>query len=116
MELIERAQSYAVQKTDELITKAIEQAYIDGYREGYKDRENEIPVVLTDGNVEYVDLGLPSKTLWTTDYVKEKDKILYLPYCEAKKYNIPTKEQWEELKKCCSLQVDDVFDDKSAQI
>ena len=79
MELIERAQTYAVQKTDELITKAIEQAYIDGYRDGYKDRENEIPVVLTDGNVEYVDLGLPSKTLWSTDYVKEKDSILYLP-------------------------------------
>jgi hypothetical protein len=106
MELIERAKSYAVQKTDELITKAIEQAYIDGYRDGYKDRENEIPVVLTDGNVEYVDLGLPSKTLWSTDYVKEKGEIVYLPYCEANKYNIPTKKQWEELRDSCRWRYD----------
>ena len=48
--------------------KAIAQAYADGYRNGYKDREEEIPVDLRDNKTEYVDLGLPSGTLWSTDY------------------------------------------------
>lgn len=101
MELIDKAKNYVAQKAEEMLTAAIERAYMDGYRDGYKDRGDEIPIILSDGSAEYVDLGLPSGTLWSTDYVKEKENILYLPYCEAKKYSIPTKEQWEELYKSC---------------
>lgn len=101
MELIERAETYAEGKADEAITKAIAKAYEDGYRDGYKDREEEIPVDLRDNRTVYVDLGLPSGTLWARDYERENEKVLYLPYEKAAKYNIPTKEQWEELFECC---------------
>lgn len=101
MEITERAGNYAEGKANEAITKAIAQAYADGYRDGYKDREEEIPVDLRDNKTEYVDLGLPSGTLWSNDYEKENGETLYLPYGEAAKYAIPTEEQWKELREYC---------------
>ena len=50
---------------------------------------------------EYVDLGLPSGTLWKTT----NEPCGLLTYEEAMaRYanNLPTKEQWEELIRCCS--------------
>lgn len=47
---------------------------------------------------EFVDLSLPSGTLCAADYLRDEEgNILYLPYNEAKKYNLPTKEQVQEL-------------------
>ena len=40
MELIEKAEKYAVGKANTAMDKAIAQAYADGYRDGYTDREN----------------------------------------------------------------------------
>lgn len=100
-ELKEIAANYAAGKANEAIDKAISQAYADGYRDGYKDREEEIPVDLRDNRTEYVDLGLPSGTLWAKDFEKDGDNILYLPYMQAKRYNLPTREQWEELVSFC---------------
>ena len=77
---------------------------MDGYRDGYNDREEEIPEDLRENGVEYVDLGLPSGTLWSNDYLKEDDEIVYLPYGKAEKMNIPTEEQWNELVKCCKFE------------
>lgn len=101
MEITERAGNYAEGKANEAITKAIAQAYADGYRDGYKDREEEIPVDLRDNKTEYVDLGLPSGTLWSNDYEEENGETLYLPYGKAAKYAIPTEEQWNELFEYC---------------
>lgn len=101
MEITERAGNYAEGKANEAITKAIAQAYADGYRDGYKDREEEIPVDLRDNKTEYVDLGLPSGTLWSNDYETENGETLYLPYGKAAKYAIPTEEQWNELFENC---------------
>lgn len=100
-EIAEIAANYAAGKANEAIDKAIAQAYADGYRDGYKDREEEIPVDLRENKTEYVDLGLPSGTLWSTDYEKNDNNILYLPYVQAKRYNIPTNKQWEELVTEC---------------
>ena len=101
MNISEKADKYAEGKANEAITKAIAQAYMDGYRDGYNDCEQEIPEDLRENGVEYVDLGLPSGTLWSSDYLKEDDEIVYLPYGKAEKMNIPTKEQWEELYSKC---------------
>ena len=101
MEIMEKAEKYASGKMNEAFDKAIAQAYADGYRDGYKDREDEIPVDLRDNKTEYVDLGLPSGTLWSKEYEKIDGNFLYLPYMKAKRYNIPTREQWEELVKYC---------------
>lgn len=101
MNISEQANKYAEGKANEAITKAIADAYMEGYKAGYKDREEEIPMELRDNKTEYVDLGLPSGTLWAADYEKLDGELLYLPYCEAEKMNLPTKEQLEELLSNC---------------
>ena len=78
-ELENFAANYSAGKANEAIDKAIAQAYADGYRDGYKDREEEIPVDLRDNKTEYVDLGLPSGTLWATDFEKEDSVIVIYP-------------------------------------
>jgi len=96
-----KAENYAAEKTNDLIAKAIAQAYADGYRDGYKDCEAERPVILNDSSNEYVDLGLPSGTLWASDYEREKGSTIYTSYEKAFKLSIPTKEQVQELLDFC---------------
>lgn len=101
-EVTEIAAKYATEKTNEMMVNAIAKAYADGYRDGYNDKAEEIPVDLRENMTEYVDLGLPSGTLWAKDYEKEEgDIIMYLPYGKASRFNIPTEEQWKELRKIC---------------
>ena len=99
-----KAAQYAAEKANELISGAIAQAYIDGYRDGFRDKENETPVNLADSDNKYVDLGLPSGTLWAADYERTDDgELLYVSYVEtkAKGYKLPTEEQVRELCSCC---------------
>lgn len=101
MDIKERAKQYAEGKTLEAITSAIEQAYVDGYNDGMKHRENEELEIIFDG-VEYVDLGLPSGTLWSSSCIRDNSNIRRkLPYIEASKLGIPTKDQFLELCKEC---------------
>ena len=101
MSLLEKAEKYATGKVNEAITNAIAQAYVEGYKAGYNDREMEIPVDLRDNKTEYVDLGLPSGTLWATKYESIDNNDIIYTYAEVENLNIPTKEQVEELFKCC---------------
>lgn len=102
IELATKAENYAAEKTNEVMVRAIAQAYADGYRDGYKDRGEEILVDLRDNKTEYVDLGLPSGTLWAKDYeTDDNDKTIYLPYHTAEEYQLPTEEQWNELLEIC---------------
>lgn len=110
MNISEKADKYAEGKANEAITRAIAQAYMDGYRDGYNNREQEIPEDLRENGVEYVDLGLPSGTLWASDYLKEDNEIVYLPYEKAEKMKIPTEEQYKELEKCCRFVYRTTFD------
>lgn len=101
MDIQEIANSYAEGKANEAITKAIAQAYLDGYKDGYKSGKENTQIECND-DVEFVDLGLPSGTLWSSDFVKDSEgKVRYLPYMEAKGYPLPSIEQWKELGKCC---------------
>lgn len=104
MNIIEKADKYADGKVNEAISKIVAQAYIDGYRDGYRDREQEIPVDFRDNKTTYVDLGLSSRTLWSSDYERDGDSYLYLPFERAGYLKIPTKEQWEEIRKQCRWQ------------
>lgn len=106
MNISEKADKYAEGKANEAITRAIAQAYMDGYRDGYNDREEEIPEGLRESGVEYVDLGLPSGTLWSSDYLKEDDEIVFLPYGKAKELRIPSEEQIKELQNFCKWDYD----------
>ena len=101
MEIQERANKYASEKTNEVMIQAIAQAYRDGYQDGYKDCEKEIPIEVQKDKTEFVDLGLPSGTLWAADYEKEDGQIKYLPYEKASTLSIPTEEQWKELLETC---------------
>lgn len=69
-------------------------------------------ISLQNTKSSFVDLGLPSGTLWSVDFEKTVDEICYLPYCQVENFNIPTKEQWDELVEKCEWRYnndDDVF-------
>ena len=101
-ELQKKAELYATEKMNELMTKAIAQAYMDGY----KDRYSEIMKVdYIEEEIDVHDLGLQSGTLWSLNYLKdEEEDIKYLPYVKAVKLGLPTKEQVEELIDNCRWQ------------
>lgn len=98
MDIKEKAREYALNVLSEDISK-IEQAYLDGYKEGQLLSTGSI---IDEDGIEYFDLGLPSGTMWSK-CLTEKDDIfqcIQLPYLSAKELNIPTMEQVEELKTC----------------
>ena len=101
VELKEKANSYAEENVNTVLKEAFAKVYADGYKDGYKDCKDEIQVNLCDGRTEYVDLGLPSGTLWSADFEKDNEKILYFPYKAAQAMNIPTYEQFAELQTLC---------------
>lgn len=107
-ELQGRAEIYAAEKMNELMAKAIAQAYVDGYLNGYKDRDCEIVnFEYIDEKIDLHDLGLPSGTLWTLNYLEDEEKSTkYLPYAKAAKLGLPSKEQVDELLENCRWQGD----------
>lgn len=105
-EIKEIAANYAVEKTTEMMSQIVAQAFADGYRMGYKDREDEIPVDLRDGKTEFVDLGLPSGTLWSNDFEKLDGKVVYQTYSEVENMSIPTEKQCKELFELCDWEYD----------
>ena len=100
-ELQERAELYAAEKMNELMAKAIAQAYVDGYRNGYNDRDCQI----TKEDIDVHDLGLPSGALWTLEYWEGEEEE-FLPYAKAAKLGLPSKEQVDELIESCRWQGD----------
>ena len=100
-DIMEIAANYAEGKANDALDKAIAQAYADGYRDGYKDRDDEILVDLRDNKTEYIDLGLPSGTLWSSDYERSGEELIYLPYESASGYGLPNLDQMKELLNTC---------------
>lgn len=110
MGIKELAKQYAEGKALNAITTAIEEAYAKGYKDGYtqgvSDAKKNIPNELESG-IEFVDLGLPSGTLWATDYLRDENgKIKYLIFDEASQYNLPTVAQRDELFKFTKWYID----------
>ena len=101
IELNEKACAYAEENVINVLKEAFAKVYADGYRDGYKDCEEEIPASLGNNQTVFVDLGLPSGTLWSADYETDGEEVKYLPYEDAERYNIPTKEQFSELLESC---------------
>lgn len=103
MDINERSKEYAEGKALSAINAAIEQAYIDGYNDGLKHLEIERLEALKEG-VEYVDLGLPSGTLWSSKYVRDDNGLISrIPFIEASQLHIPTMDEYKELCKECKL-------------
>lgn len=101
IELKEKAGIYAEENVINVLKEAFAKVYADGYRDGYKDREDEMPINLREYKTEFVDLGLPSGTLWSEKCILNDNIVSFLPYDEACKYEIPTKEQVQELLSKC---------------
>lgn len=104
--LREKANNYAEENVINVLKEAFAKVYADGYREGHKDCKEETIVDLRSDDTEFVDLGLPSGTLWSSSYERNGEERLYLPYDNAKEMNIPTENQWMELRKECRWSVD----------
>ena len=103
----ELAEAYAAGKLETILTTSIADAYTEGFKTGYKVCKEEKPVDMTRDGIEYVDLGLPSGTLWASDYIEEGDdrkRIVYLHFQETDQSLLPTIEQWEELITECRWQ------------
>ena len=97
----ELADAYAAGKVEELMNNAIADAYSDGFIAGYKAYKESLSDVTTNEN-GFVDLGLPSGTMWANDFIKdENERVLILPYQKALDFTIPTEQQWRELMTEC---------------
>lgn len=107
-ELENKAKIYASEKVNGLMAKVIAQAYMDGYQNGYSDRDKNIgESVPTNDKTSVHDLGLPSGTQWTMGYLEdENEETKYLPYAKAAELALPSKEQIGELIEKCRWQGD----------
>ena len=92
----EFAEQFAQQKVEELIS-LMKEAYLEGYNQALFNTNKSINI---DG-VEYVDMGLPSGTLWSKQPLFDRGDYKQVDYSEAQDLPIPTKEQWIELYKHC---------------
>ena len=85
MSNIDNAKLYAEGKVAEALKQVVADAYMAGYNAGYQDGVDKLAKDSVSEEIEFVDLGLPSGTLWASDYVKDGDEVLFLPYSEALK-------------------------------
>ena len=106
MDIKEKAKNYAEGKATIALEQMIADAYADGYKAGYQDRDNELPAAIKEEvNADFIDLRLPSGTLWAKDFLRdEKGEVLLFTHGEALKYTIPTDEQKDELRKVCLVE------------
>lgn len=105
-QLNEIANNYASANTVDILKESLAKVYADGYRDGFRDCKEELSVNLRSDITKYVDLGLPSGTLWASDYETDNSEIYYTVYPEALKLNIPSIEQCDELFQSCIFRWD----------
>ena len=74
MNTVDKAKEYAEGKVTEALTKVVADAYMSGYDAGYQDGIDKVAKDSSLEETEFVDLGLPSGTLWASDYVKDGDE------------------------------------------
>lgn len=72
----------------------VEEAVAEAYQKGFEAAQKVKDGVFVDDEIEYIDLGLPSGTLWS------KKPIGQFSYHDAQKYSLPTVEQFKELCEC----------------
>lgn len=103
MEITEKAKEYAKGKAMDALTTVIEQAYADGYNDGLNRLKNE-ELEAEKEHVKYVSIDLGEGVFWSVGYMKNKTvRTEKLPYVDALKLNIPTKEEIEKLISVCQV-------------
>ena len=102
MSNIDNAKKYAEGKVNDALNQVVAEAYMAGYNAGYQDGCNKVVKDSVTEGIEYVDLGLPSGTLWSSDYVKDDNgNTIYVTQENSADYKIPTYEQFKELMDEC---------------
>lgn len=102
MNNIDKAEEYAEGKVIEALNQVVADAYMAGYNAGYQDGIDKVAKDSVSEETEFVDLGLPSGTLWSSDYVKDdKANAIYVTQENSADYEIPTYEQFKELMDEC---------------
>ena len=102
MSNIENAKEYAEGKVTKALSQVVADAYMAGYNAGYQDGYNKVVKDSVSEGSEFVDLGLPSGTLRSSEYVKDdNDKAIYVAQENSADYEIPTYEQFKELMDEC---------------
>jgi hypothetical protein len=102
MSNIENAKEYAEGKVTKALSQVVADAYMAGYNAGYQDGYNKVVKDSVSEGSEFVDLGLPSGTLWSSDYVKDDNgNAIYVSQENSADYEIPTYEQFKELMDEC---------------
>lgn len=115
MNNVDKAKEYADGKINDALNKVIVEAYMAGYNSGYKDGYDKVVKETSSDDIEYVDLGLPSGTLWSSNYLEdENDETVYVLQEKSKAFDIPTVKQWQELVRECrweqkSERIDDSY-------
>ena len=66
----DKAKKYAEGKVTDALSQVVADAYMEGYNAGYQDGIDKITRDSVSEETEFVDLGLPSGTLWASDYVR----------------------------------------------
>ena len=99
----DKVQEYVEGKVTDALNKVVTDAYLAGYNAGYQDGYNKVVKDSVSVGSEFVDLGLPSGTLWSSDYVKkdDNDMTIYVTQENGADYEIPTYEQFKELMDEC---------------
>ena len=114
MNVEEQAMNYAEGKVQEALTEVVKKAFADGYDAGFKDAMAELKVApnVEENGVTYVDLGLPSGTLWSSDYLRDdKGKLISLKYDQAAPLSLPTEAKLNELLSCCDVSINTISKD-----
>ena len=102
MNSIDKSKKYAEGKVTDALSQVVADAYLAGYNVGYQDGYNKVVKDSVSEGSEFVDLGLPSGTLWSSDYVKDDNgNAIYVPQENSADYEIPTYEQFKELMDEC---------------
>lgn len=108
MNITEKSKEYSKNMVMETISSTIEKAYADGFADGYREAGIRLKAIETfslESDVEYVDLHLPSGTLWSSTNVQKAASFVKLPYIKAEKLNIPTEQQFRELFTNCRIEI-----------
>ena len=92
-ELKEKANIYA----EENAINVLKEAFAKVYADGYKDRAEEVPIDFCDSKTEFVDLGLPSGTLWSNNCISDIDLSKNKQSC------LPSEDQCRELIEHCTF-------------
>jgi len=95
MNIQEKAKKYAKGKIISAMEQAIADAYVEGYNAACKDNNHLDKQIYNDDGVKYVDMDLPSGTLWATGLLNYG--TVKATYNDALNYSIPTYKQWQEL-------------------